>query len=686
MELTVLSSMVVGATGQLSREIVNPDGTKTLTYIADNVHDFAWVADARYQTETVQWEDVTIVSLYFPEDAAAGKRAAHYAKDALEYFSKRFGRYPYPNFTVAEIRGLGFAMEYPQLIQQSYMLYRIPEFFTILDSVTAHETAHQWFYGLFMNNQLEETWLDEGFATFAEISYIEHKYGKAANSFNTLWLKAQGLEFLVEMLKESNARAGMLAYYTRIAREGREAPLATPLHKVPRGKTVLPYQKGALLLFALENLLGRETFDRVMQEYYRRYRYRQVTAEDFIKTAEDVSGRDLREFFEQWLTTTKQLDAVLEGMSTQKIEDRYVTRVMVRQRGELRIPVDLEATLTDGTKVRQRWEMLDDQGTITFITDKPVRSVTLDPERTLPDLDRSDNVLPKGLDLGPWLDHGILHGRPDDGLILGLRVMHAYVGWAFGLQKVVFKQEMQRNFCFADRCTSQWSFTQKDDGHIFATDGAIHFRWYRAKTNVQLSLSVLYHNRYDVASDPGRVFAVSASYKRSSQITKLTVSYKVGLRAWGGEYAFQKFSWSQEIQSRLWWQTLWVQRTVWGWREGREPEERDFTLRDFAGFRTFDVQSDWVFAQSNELRLPIPALNKIDVGPIPISVGAMVFANMAILQMESYAVRAEVGLGVTIGLYGSPILLIEYPLWVSTEEGARRGWSVRVEREFRIGF
>jgi len=685
-ELTVPSTMVVGATGQLAREIVNPDGTKTLTYIAENVHDFAWVADARYQTETVQWEDVTIVSLYFPEDAAAGRRAALYAKDALEYFSKRFGPYPYSNFTVAEIRGFGFAMEYPQIIQQSYMHYRFPELFTILDSVTAHETAHQWFYGLFMNNQLEETWLDEGFATFAETSYIEHKYGKDANSFNTLWLKSQGLGFLIEMLKESNARAGVLEYYTRIVREGREAPLATPLHKVPQGKTVLPYQKGALLLFALENLLGTETFDQVMQEYYRRYRYHQVSAEDFIKTAEDVSGRDLKEFFEQWLKTTKQLDVVLEGMSAQKIEGKYVTWVMVRQRGELRIPVEIEATLTDGTKVRQRWEMLDDQGTITFITVKPVRSVTLDPEGALPDLDRSDNTLPKGFDLSPWLDHGMLHGRPDDGLILGLRVMHAYVGWAFGLQKVVFKQEMQRTFCFADRCTSQWSFTQKDDGHIFATDGAILFRWYRSKTNVQLSLSALYHNRYNVASDPGRVFAVSASYERRSQITRLAVSYTVGLRAWGGEYAFQKFSWSQEIRNRLWWQTLWVQRTVWGWRQGRAPEERDFNLKDFAGFRAFAVQSDWVFAQSNELRLPIPALNKIDLGLIPLSVGAMVFANMAILKMESYAVRAEVGLGVAIGLYGSPIVFIEYPLWVSTEESARRGWSVRVEREFRIGF
>lgn len=155
---------------------------------------------------------------------------------------------------------------------------------------------------------------------------------------------------------------------------------------------------------------------------------------------------------------------------------------------------------------------------------------------------------------------------------------------------------------------------------------------------------------------------------------------------WGGEYAFQKFSWSQEIRVREWWQTLWVQRTVWGWREGREPEERDFSLRNFAGFRAFDVQSAWVFAQSNELRLPVPGFNKIDLGPIPLSVGGIAFVNIAILKAESYAVRAEVGLGVMLGFYGSPVLYIEYPLWVNTQEGAQRGWIVRFEREFRMGF
>lgn len=204
--------------------------------------------------------------------------------------------------------------------------------------------------------------------------------------------------------------------------------------------------------------------------------------------------------------------------------------------------------------------------------------------------------------------------------------------------------------------------------------------------SAQLSLSALYHRRYNVASDPGEIFAMGAGYERSSPMVNLQVRYKLGLSALGGEYLFHKFSWSQEIRSYVGWQTLWVQRTVWGWREGREPEERDFNLRDFPGLRAFAPQSDWVFAQVNELRLPIPTLNKIDIGPIPFSVGMIAFANMAILNIGKRDVRAEVGVGIVVGFYRSPIVYIEYPLWVNTLEGAIQSVSVRFERTVQFGF
>lgn len=694
-ELTVPNQMVVGATGQLYRETVNTDGTKTLTYIAEKVHDFAWVADARYQAETVQWEDVTITSLYFPEDATAGKRAAQYAKDAIEYFSTRFGRYPYPNFTVAEIRGFGFAMEYPQIIQQSYVLYRFLELFTVIDSVTAHETAHQWFYGLFMNNQLEETWLDEGFATFAQTSYIEHKYGKDANSFNTLWLKAQGLGFLIGMLKESTERAGLLSSYTRVARENREAPLATPLHRVPSGKTVLPYEKGALLLFALENLVGTEKFDQIMHEYYRRYRYRQVTAQDFIKTAEDVSGRNLTGFFAQWLETTQSLDYVLEGLTTQKIENRYVTRVQLRQDREMTMPVEAELMLADGhTKVRQRWEALDRRGTLTFITDQPGRSVVIDPDGALPDLDRSNNATqPLLAEISPWLDHGMLHGHNEDGIILGLQWKSLRVGYALGLEKIVYEYKRERAFCFADRCTSGWSVLHKDDGHVITHEGTLSLRWFtgtaQLSSNHQFSLGIFSHNRYNVAEDYGLIRGLRLGYELTAQYRRgvtanLKIDHRVGLQAWMSEYAFKKTSAELRLQYRLAWQTPLIARLFWGKQDGYGPEAKGFDLRKDGGFRGFSGMVNELKVLGLAVHRPLPGLNKIDIWVLPISLGVIAFGDVGLVQ--SSALRADAGLGMTLGIMGSPIVYFEYTLWTNTyENNARRGWSVRFERSLSFG-
>ena len=93
----------------------------------------------RDRVQTASWNGITIRSLYFPEDAAAGKRAAQYAKDALAYFSECYGKYPYKDFTVAETRMSGGAMEYPQLIMMSYQFYRLPNFLTLFDEVIAHE-------------------------------------------------------------------------------------------------------------------------------------------------------------------------------------------------------------------------------------------------------------------------------------------------------------------------------------------------------------------------------------------------------------------------------------------------------------------------------------------------------------------------------------------------------------------
>ena len=708
--ITVPHGMVVGATGNLEASVENPDGTERLIYTAENVHDFAWVADRRYKVQTASWNGITIRSLYFPEDAAAGKRAVQYAKDALAYFSARYGEYPYKNFTVAETRMIGGAMEYPQLIMVTYELYRLPAFLTCLEEVIAHETSHQWFYGMLMNDQTNEAWLDEGFATFSEISYMEYKYGRDGNMFDPselekipvvgpLLLEAGAAESLPSVREQT-----LVGPYIATARLGTEAPLLTPREEIKPDRRPLFYQRGALTLFALQYLVGEDTFDEILRTYVARYRFKHVTTDDFIRVVEEVSGQDLGWFFDGWLRSTKHLDYVLEGVSTHKIGDKYVTRVAIYNTGELRIPVDVQVTLKDGEKITKRFWPLDRRGTLTFITDRPVKSVVIDPEKVLPDLDRSNNELAPPFSVSPLIDHGAGRGYEEDGLILGLNFQSSdtrasgQLGYATGTRKPVYSLTfVSSSWIEAGRLTGRgrgfsFRFNLASDGHVFsaALNAGHHFsvwmsdsvKWFNA-----LETRPFYKELYDTSGDSGIVSGIELDEKfalesKEGWKASLKLNYQGSFAALGSDFPFEKCSLEMRLRQRIFWQTHLNVRLFLGMLQGKTPNgEGRFDIRKDAGFRTFSRKDELVAALNLSLHLPIRRLNKVDLGPVPISFGLSIFGDLGWFGAGLDTVRAEAGWALTCSPYGSNIgLRLEQVLWVNTsEDGGSPGFAVHVD-------
>ncbi len=162
--MNVPKEYIVGATGLLAGEMENGDGTKSVTYHAEDVHDFAWTASASYLDLTEQWQHVKIRVLMQPQRAHQAERYFQSAKAALEYFDKHVGRYPYPNLTIIDpaygASGAG-GMEYPTFITAESM-WGIGTFLKLAEIVTVHEFGHQYWYGMVGNNEFEEAWMDEG--------------------------------------------------------------------------------------------------------------------------------------------------------------------------------------------------------------------------------------------------------------------------------------------------------------------------------------------------------------------------------------------------------------------------------------------------------------------------------------------------------------------------------------------
>src|SRR5262249_25597335 len=96
------------------------------------------------------------------------------AVDGMNFYSKRYGEYPYEEVDVVlGETGFGIAgMEYPGLVNS---LPKVPTANGIGPAVNVgvHELAHQWWYGIVGNNQVKEPWLDEGLTTFSEFLYMQ---------------------------------------------------------------------------------------------------------------------------------------------------------------------------------------------------------------------------------------------------------------------------------------------------------------------------------------------------------------------------------------------------------------------------------------------------------------------------------------------------------------------------------
>ncbi len=143
---------------------------------ASHVRDFCMVIGKGWHKVERQHGNVRVRS-YYKRNSIMGYEALSAAVDALSAFGSSIGAYPYSTLDIVETGIWPGGIEFPQIILINHAIYAFSsdffhgythDFFRLL---VAHEVAHQWFYGVVGNDQYDDPWIDEGFAT-----YLEHVY------------------------------------------------------------------------------------------------------------------------------------------------------------------------------------------------------------------------------------------------------------------------------------------------------------------------------------------------------------------------------------------------------------------------------------------------------------------------------------------------------------------------------
>jgi hypothetical protein len=356
---------------------------RRVRFYAENVHDFVWVCDPDFFVEQVYVDDVRIHIFYLERNRSAWRNAHVYAVDAITRYNQWYMPYPYKDMSI--VTGYGYdGVEYPQLTILAVGETGLMKYTRLFELVIAHELAHQWFYGILGSNEIDEAWLDEGFASYTEMRYFEDKYGSDYSLVTVPFVPSISRTYLHQ-----------LVYY--IAQTNRiEKPILTPAHvfnDVPFSYINSAYAKPALFLKYLEGYVGTQQFGRIMKRYFRDHAFTHPTTQDFLAVCERETNLDLDSLFYCVLSTTDFSDWQVTAVTTNRVE--------VAHAGSLRLPADVLIETESGARIFPLDATQDVDTIILPASAGDVRRVTIDPYGRLLETNRWNNHYPRQFRMKP---------------------------------------------------------------------------------------------------------------------------------------------------------------------------------------------------------------------------------------------------------------------------------------------
>lgn len=260
-----------------------------------------------------------------------------------------------------------------------------------ITGTAVHEWMHNWYYGMMGNNENDEHWLDEGFASYATSDILGH-------------------------VIPASARQLRQASYDQVLQSGPQItdPVSTPANHFSKNLWYFfnAYAKPEAFLWQLRYIVGDEAFKRGMLRYHAEWQFKHPTGDDFIRSMERTSGMELDWYYAGWIKTLHSIDY---GTETPLPDGSSASKVILRNHGTLPMPVEVLIEFKDGSSelhyipldlqygakkflagttvvTREPWSFSVD--TYEIRLEKPVtgiKSITIDPDNWTADMNRGNN-------------------------------------------------------------------------------------------------------------------------------------------------------------------------------------------------------------------------------------------------------------------------------------------------------
>lgn len=373
-------TMIVGPdeVGPGQATAASANGRLVWRFHADTVNDFAWATAKKYVWQSTRAMipgkgPVPIHMYYLPGRANLFARAPAVTRHALEFYSKLWFPYQFPQLTLQD--GPSAGMEYPMVINSN-------------QGAADHEAAHQWWPMVVGTNETWYGWMDEGFNQYMNILSAADAAGKPAV------LDGQGQR------------------YGQTAGNEAEAPMMwNANYGGPGFYGFTTYTKTPLMLSMLGGIVGDTAVQRAHRQFADAWLFKHPSPWDWMFFMNKALGRDLGWFWYSWLFTTASVDGRIAGVK--RVAGR--TTVTVAQDGDMPSPIVLKVSFAaTGAPIRPARNSVMLDATTALVTipvdvwfggaravnvdlafgGRSIERIELDPNRRFPDRNPADNEWP----------------------------------------------------------------------------------------------------------------------------------------------------------------------------------------------------------------------------------------------------------------------------------------------------
>jgi hypothetical protein len=280
-------------------------GSRTWSFHAENVRDFAWASSRKFiwdaKGQMVGDREVMAMSFYPKEGEPLWSRySTHSILHTLEVYSRYTFPYPYP--VAISVNGPVGGMEYPMICfngprPEEDGTYTARTKYGLI-SVIIHEVGHNWFPMIVNSDERQWTWMDEGLNT-----YLQYLAEQEWEEDYPSW-RGEPKKIVEYMVSED------------------QVPIMTNSESIRQfGNNA--YAKPATALNILrETVVGRELFDFAFKEYSNRWRFKRPQPADLFRSIEDASAVDLDWFWRGWFYTTDHVDLSIEKLTGYRVSTR----------------------------------------------------------------------------------------------------------------------------------------------------------------------------------------------------------------------------------------------------------------------------------------------------------------------------------------------------------------------------